>query len=150
MRLTFNSFETHPNDLCHKWKDAFNAAIVDWEDEKVLFNIDPSGSSLNTIDTYYGFKDHYLGHTDLNPPHGVAVSFAAWGNRYYDLTWNYNDTHRRGIAAHEIGHTYFIGHIPESFYMNVLMRPGTNHYVWEVLAHFMEINNPTWYDVRLI
>jgi hypothetical protein len=86
------------------WRNAFEDGLLEWNDTPTLV----SYYYINTYDA----DDDRRGLTILGCQGETTILIEAYGNIFYDIGDNYTVIQRRGIATHELGHGFSVGHIP--------------------------------------
>ena len=96
------------SDPNNPWRIAASQGLFDWENADTKFNFyeHPFGGPIKVINTSASIRG--ITACSCLPDPYFEVSY----NLYWDVVDGYTDNMRRGIAAHEIGHSQFIGHIP--------------------------------------
>jgi hypothetical protein len=104
------------------WRVAFDKGLSSWNTLPILPYYYFASASNNNIDTYSDESSTrgitYITCTVGNP---FTLSVSINGNTYWDNVEIYTDQQRQGIATHELGHGFSIGHIPQSYPTNALM-----------------------------
>jgi hypothetical protein len=75
---------------------------------------------------------------------GIITYVIVIGNPYWDFVVGYSPHQRRAVCGHEIGHLQLIGHSPQNFPTETLMRPSKDTIELE------NVYSPRQADIRLV
>jgi hypothetical protein len=122
-----------------QWRYAFEQGISDWNATDTLISLVNSDTSLNVIKYQYFDPPLENSFTVWHIENGVVTHVTVIGNPYWDFQTGLTDEERQGDCAHEIGHLQLVGHIPESYLSDALMKPDAG-----------VIYSPQYPDINLI